>query len=809
MAAAAGLYFAAGWAARGVTGLTLTVAAHPQNQDILDVRRVDSIAPGDLDAVPGRPAGITAAWQGVWEADAGPRDLLLDSNGRSSWTIDDVVALETPGNLGPVMRTVWLAAGFHRVKIRYDAEQPERRLVVAAAKAGHTPQPLSPATLAPKVPRQLRLLAAARALRAALGWLTVFVIVWAVRMTLRDVSGRWGRRFFGGAAGRALAWAALACILAHGALLRIDAITGRYGVVSSPRWLAAVQTRSIAAPAGIRPDAVAWQREPLFPHRDGVSTYYRSDPYIYLDAARHMTAFYGAHFREPLFPFATRISLALLANQDVAVSFASTCFSLLAIWLTYVLGAAIWSRPAGLLAALGLSLDFDVVSFASLGWRDDAYMAVFTLCAYLMLRWYRAGEAGRPIYRDAVILGAGAGLAILTRIMAVPFLIAGVACILLAHRNAWRTHLAGAGLALFAATLTAGPYFVNCWRVYGDPLYTFNVHGAIYSATEGQADWKGSTASYVTRKIAQRPTEIIDTVAQGLTFYPFMNKWHGLDRWRPGLGQGASMAALGGLVVLAASPPGRLLVIVMVAGLLPFSLTWTVDPDFRFTMFVYPIFLIAAAVGCGAAVRVARAILLPGLGHARRPWRVTGWGEWAGTVGAALVVVWFVTRLSPSLAFADALRGGQDAMVLSGARDGASFGSGWSAVIGEGNVRSRIVTDDGALSIRLPDQADYPATLRLDPFPRPLGEAAARLPIVEVVLNGTAVTSIPLRWTPGRVGSYPIVLPRAAVRRGTNHLVLRVVRQPAPSPGAVRPGLTDGDAAALWYLRVHPATAPR
>jgi hypothetical protein len=814
--AVAGLYFAVGWAARGVTGLTLTLAASPQTQDVLDVRRVDTIAPGDIDAAAGRPAAITAVWHGVWRVDAGPWDLRLDSNGRSSWTIDDTVALETPGGTGPVTRTVWLAAGFHRVKIRYDAEQVERRLVVAAAKAGHTPGQLSPDTLAPKVPRQARLLAAARALRTALGWLTLLVIVWAARSTMQDLAGRWRLPSFGGTTGRALAWAALACILVHGALLRLDAITGRYGVVTSPRWLAAVQTRSVAAPAAIRPAAIVWEREPLFPHRDGVSTYFRSDPYIYLEAARTMTAFYGAHFREPVFPFATKISLGLLGGQDVAVSFASTFFSLLAIWLTYVLGAAVWSRPAGLLAALGLSLDADVVSFASLGWRDDAYMAAFTLCAYLMLRLWRKGEGRDRFYRDAVILGVAAGLAILTRIMAVPFLVAGVGWILLARRDAWRPHLAAAGLALLAAVLTAGPYFVNCWRVYGDPLYTFNVHGEIYSATEGQADFKGSTASYVTRKMAQRPTEIVDTIAQGLTFYPFTNKWHGLDRWMPGLGEGAAIAALAGLVIFAASPPGRLLLIVMVTALLPFSLTWTVDPDFRFTMFVYPTLLIAAAVGCAAAVRGVRAVFLParrrlgeggrGLIHTETPWRVKGWRGWAGTVGAALAVLWFVTRLSPSLVFADALRSGQDAMVMTGVRDGASFDSGWSDVIGQGNVRSRIVVEEAALSIRLPDEADYPATLRMDPFPRPLDDGTTRLPTVELVLNGTLVATIPLRWTPTRVGSYAVVLPRASVRRGTNHLVLRVVRQ---RTDAVHPGLTDGDAVALWYLRVHPATASR
>ena len=39
-----------------------------------------------------------------------------------------------------------------------------------------------------------------------------------------------------------------------------------------------------------------------------------------------MTSFYGAHFREPVFPFAVKSYLWLLDDQDVAVSFASATF---------------------------------------------------------------------------------------------------------------------------------------------------------------------------------------------------------------------------------------------------------------------------------------------------------------------------------------------------------------------------------------------------------------------------------------------------------------------------------------------------
>jgi hypothetical protein len=48
----------------------------------------------------------------------------------------------------------------------------------------------------------------------------------------------------------------------------------------------------------------------------------------------------------------------------------------------------------------------------------------------------------------------------------------------------------------------------------------------------------------------------------------------------------------------------------------------------------------------------------------------------------------------------------------------------------------------------------------MDPFPEPLTETLARLPEVEIVLNGTTITSVPLQWTPARVSSRDFVLPR-------------------------------------------------
>jgi hypothetical protein len=453
---------------------------------------------------------------------------------------------------------------------------------------------------------------------------------------------------------RVVSWTVLAAILGYGALLRIDAIGAQFDITGFPQ-LRALEERSFARPELIRPHSVSWPRAQLYGHRDGPPTHYHSDPYTYLAAARAMTSFYTAHWREPVFPFATRLSLDLLNDQDVAVSFASTAFSLLAVWLTYILGASLWSRPVGLLAALALSLDIDVVSLASRGWRDDAYIAAFVMCAYLMLRYIRTADSGatpvhsigrwrvKALHVDAVLLGIGAGLAILTRIMALPFVVAGAGWILLGRRAAWRQHAQGLAIAALTATIVAAPYFINCWRVFGDPLYTFNVHGAIYSATEHRPELSGSTASYVRAKISRRPMEAVDTITRGLTTYPFGNKLRGLSAWHAGVDRWLAGASLAGLVVLAGFPAGRLLLVATLAGLLPFSLTWTLDPDYRFTLFAYPVLLIAAAVAVAAAGRV-----LSWRPADAAAWRTFAWRPWGALVGAALAMLWLIDAVSPS-----------------------------------------------------------------------------------------------------------------------------------------------------------------
>ena len=794
-AALVALYFGIAWSLGGITGLTRTVTVHAPDRGP-DTRRVPTIDVADVDAT-ARAAGITATWQGVWEIRAGGLyDLALESRGRSAWRIDGVIAAEASSDRS-AHRTVWLDAGFHPIVVVYQADDDQPNISVAAAPQGDPPHPLAVAALKPRPPTHPRLRAMGAALRTLLGWAIAVAAVFLLRKTIATLASRW-RLQMPGWTSRVLpaaVWLVLGAIVVHGALLRIDAITGRYGV-SSPRWLAAIQTRTVAPPASIRPAAIVWDPEPLFPHKDAPATHYRSDPYVYLDAARHMRSFYTAHFREPLFPFITKIFLWMLSDQDVAVSVASTFFSTLAIVLTYLVGASLWSRAVGLLAALAFSLDIDVISRASLGWRDDAYVAAVALCAYLMLRWWQKNTSAM-----AAAVGVAAGLAVLTRFMALSFVIAGVAWMVIGHGRAWRRYLKPAGLAAAAAILVAAPYFINCWRVFGDPLYTFNVHGGIYSLTEHQGAFEGSTASYVTEKIARSPIEAVDTVVQGLTTYPFMNKWDGLNQWWPNIATWAKVAALAGLVLFTLSARGRLLLLLLVSALIPFSFTWTIDPDYRFTEFAYPLFLTAAAFGLVTGVRGVRTLLTGGDSSARR-WRDSDWRSSMAIVAIGVALFWCIERVTPPRVAAETLRLQHEVSIATGSRDRAFYQDGWSDSFSAGNVTFRVTRGDGVIAFRLPAVGDYSATLRMDPFPRIVTDATPRLPEVELFLNGKALSTIGLTSTPGRVGAYDVVLPRDTVRAGVNRLVIRIKRPATVPPAQIRPGLSDGDAIAVWMLRL-------
>ena len=165
---------------------------------------------------------------------------------------------------------------------------------------------------------------------------------------------------------RARVWAALrspaaiasglaVAITLYGGLLRLDAFVGKYGTLDHPAW-ARVATRNVAplVPA-IRPSRVTWYRVP--------NPYVGGDPITYIEYGRQMTSFYQPHVREPVFLAMTSVGLWALDDQDYGVSLASAVGSTLAIFATYLVGAAVLSPLAGLLAALLTAIELEIVTW--------------------------------------------------------------------------------------------------------------------------------------------------------------------------------------------------------------------------------------------------------------------------------------------------------------------------------------------------------------------------------------------------------------------------------------------------------------
>jgi len=579
----------------------------------------------------------------------------------------------------------------------------------------------------------------------------------------------------------------VALIVLYGALLRFDAVTLGYGPVVRPAWLRSLQqTRPVES--ALRPDGFTWPPVPKYPHADGSWTQYAGDSQTYIQYAREMRSFYDGHYREPVFVCSTKVFLDLLRNQDVAVSFASAAYSVLTIFLTYLLGAYAFSRWVGLGAALAVAVEYRLVSEGVIGVRDDAFVCAVLVTAWAFLRQARSPSRGR-----AILIGVLAGLAFLVRVFAAVFVVPGIAWLWLIDRRPWRARLRDTALITLTAVVVIAPYVINCWRVLGDPIPAFNVHAGIYGAVEGRAAGpKQSTATYILDQIRQRPMRVADTVALGLTTYPFLNKWTGFGLWAPGAGAVLSWAALIGLFLFAGSRDGRFLLVILLASLVPFAFTWKLISEWRFTQHAYPFFLIAAALAIGRAAW----LLAPGnftstLG--RRP-SAKAVARWIGAAAGVIVIAWAIAWALPVLTRQEAIRSGEPITIIAGDRDYAFFSRGWSGTGSAGSVSWRVSQGaESVVRIPLPLVQAYSATVRFDPFPIPSDAGTAALPGVNVTLNGRPLASLDVRWNPDRVGSYEVSLPADCVRDGMNELGFVVEPKPG-GPAAIR----------LWLVRVRP-----
>ena len=614
---------------------------------------------------------------------------------------------------------------------------------------------------------------------------------WSRWLAVRSGTARAARRLLGLLGTRSAAHGLALAITLYAGLLRLDALTGRYGTLDHPTW-ARVATHHLAPIASrLRPSSVEWTRVE--------HPYVGGDPINYLAFGRQMGSFYQPHVREPLFLATTRAALWTVDGQDAAVSLASAAGSTLAVFATYLLGAELVSPLAGLIAAATMATDYQAISWAPEGWRDDTFTALVALAAWALLRL-----RNRPSFWRALVAGGMCGFVCLTRITAISF-VAPAAVLLVADAAATPRlqrfrHAVTAALIL---VLLVAPYLISCAIATGDPLIAIDAHTGYYRYAGGLPSEEPMTVVEDLRtRFADRPVAMLDTGLMGLTVEPFIAKWAGFRPWTPGLGVVLQWLSLAGLAVLPFFAAGRLALVMLLASLLPYCFTWNLGGGgaWRFTAHVCPFLFVAAA---SALVWVARhtAAVAREPAVLRRVGLMSVARRALCLLAAALLGVsayiglpWFVVR--------ESIAAGEATSIETGRRDAVFFRAGWSPPHLEGVTFRVSRVEQPVVHIPLPAVGDYVLVLRIDPV------APERQEHVRVLLNGILVGSPRLSWDPERVGSYRLPVSRRIVRAGDNHLT--IIPETLVAAGSAGPRFawldpTDRVGVRLWYVRVMPS----
>lgn len=586
---------------------------------------------------------------------------------------------------------------------------------------------------------------------------------------------------------------AVTLLTLYALVLRGEAVAGRYGPLGGSVTARFVQGRVAPLGAGLRPDAVRWNRDR--------TPYVGGDPINYLKYAREMAGFYQPHVREPMFLAITRGFLWLLNDENVAVSFASAVSSALVVPAVYLLGAAAIGPLAGIAAAAAWAIELDAIAWGSAGWRDDTFTLFFTLTAWSLVRL-----RFMPASREAVIAGICAAGATLTRLSSLSFVVPGLAWLVvsplfpLARRQTAR---AAAVAALVAAALVA-PYLINCWRATGDPFYAVNYHTRYYRAAEGLPPAVGESAvQLVVRQFADKPVAALDTAVSGVLSWPFGSKWRGFRPWSPLLPSILSWLAIAGLVCFLYQPTGRLLLVLLVSSLLPYAWTWNLGGGdaWRFSEHAYPIYLVAAAGAVAFAGRVAVHLV-----RNREGWRPVLTRRQAYAAGFATLLAAAVVGASlllPALVVREALAAGEAITLEADRRAGVLLTGDWSSPHRERNVVVRAALGlNVGVRVPFPRATAFLLTLRLDP-PATRDERLT----VDVFINRHHLGRVRLTKSPDRIGTYRFHVPAAFTVAGTNRLEFVAsdtvpAREAGPSFRWVAPD--EPVAFRLWYVRVEP-----
>jgi hypothetical protein len=259
-------------------------------------------------------------------------------------------------------------------------------------------------------------------------------------------------------------------------------------------------------------------------------------------------------------------------NVFVVARVLAAVLGTIAVWLTYVAGARLFTRNVGLLAAAILSVAFLPVFYSHLALNDAPTLAPVALSLYGI-----AGVMRRGRRRDYAIAGIGIGLSAATKYTGgITLLCLVAACVSdAAGESFWRAarRCLGALVLALAAFLIANPYAVLDF-----------------------SSFQAGVSSQASLAAGQDPVKLGATPGSGITYYLWTFTW--------GLGWGPTVAALGGSALLLLRRR-----IMMALVLLPAPIAFIVfmgEQQRFFGRWLMPIFPIVALLGAYGAVEGAR-----------------------------------------------------------------------------------------------------------------------------------------------------------------------------------------------------------
>src|SRR5205814_1285709 len=155
------------------------------------------------------------------------------------------------------------------------------------------------------------------------------------------------------------------------------------------------------------------------------------------------------------------------------------------------------------------------------------------------------------------------------------------------------------------------------------------------------------------------------------------------------------VCAIAGLLLFLGSPNGRLLLVLLFSSLVPYAFTWNVGGggEWRFTMHVYPMYLIAAVYAPWFLWRTASS-----LRRGEERWMIRSRRVWVAVATVILIAVLARSAYArlPYFVQREALAHGDEVTIATGDRDEIFYTKQWSAARSEGMVTARVVIGDRA-----------------------------------------------------------------------------------------------------------------